>query len=133
MPRARRHSVTPSSWPTGRSPGSGPTSNLRSVAPDRSHAGCRSSSTGGDGRRAPGGSVLIDASGSMGLDVGDIWEIVELVAGATVAAYAGDGREGTLRILARGGRGVCQGDCAADLGSGNIIDGPALRWLARQP
>ena len=49
--------------------------------------------------RAQGGTVLIDASGSMCLSVEDLWSIVENAPGATVAVYAGDGPRGSLRIL----------------------------------
>ena len=87
----------------------------------------------GKKRWAQGGSVLIDASGSMSLSVKDLWAIVENAPGATVAVYAGQDSRGLLRILARNGRIVPREACHHDhLGSMNVVDGPALRWLARQ-
>lgn len=87
----------------------------------------------GKKRWVPGGTVLIDVSGSMNLSVAKIWEIVESAPGATVAVYAGDGRRGTLRILARDGRVAAREACRGNgMGTMNVVDGPALRWLARQ-
>jgi hypothetical protein len=82
---------------------------------------------------APGGAVLIDASGSMSLPAEAIRRIVERAPGATVAAYAGHAGVGTLKILARRGRIAHADDCnLREAGNGNVVDGPALRWLARQ-
>jgi hypothetical protein len=82
---------------------------------------------------APGGAVLIDASGSMSLPAEAIRRIVERAPGATVAAYAGHANVGILKILARRGRIAHPDDCSLrDAGNGNVVDGPALRWLARQ-
>lgn len=84
-------------------------------------------------RRLRGGTVLVDASGSMGLTDRDLERIVEAAPGATVAAYCGDDRHGKLVIVAERGR-MATGteiDNRCDLG-GNVVDGPALRWLAKQ-
>jgi hypothetical protein len=52
---------------------------------------------------------------------------------ATVAIYAGRGASGTLSIVAARGRMASSSDIGAMLGRGNVVDGPALRWLAQQP
>lgn len=83
--------------------------------------------------RVAGGATLIDVSGSMALNADHVWDVVTAAPGATVACYAGRGDSGTLRILARHGRLVRREDCEPDFGSMNVIDGPALRWLSRQP
>ena len=81
----------------------------------------------------PGGAVLIDASGSMSLSSESVRRLVERAPGATIAAYAGAGNSGILKVLARGGHVAWSQDCClSDAGNGNVVDGPALRWLARQ-
>ena len=85
--------------------------------------------------RGCGGTVLIDASGSMHLGAGDLAAILRAAEGAQVACYDGH-REGwgALRILARDGRRVADDLIAPPTGGGgNVVDGPALRWLAAQP
>ncbi|MCZ6784109.1 MAG: hypothetical protein O7G30_12455 [Proteobacteria bacterium] len=80
-----------------------------------------------------GGSVLIDASGSMSLDAADIDRIIAGAPSATlVALYSGTGDRGELRVVVREGRraGV---EALTPPGAGNIVDLPALEWLARQP
>lgn len=89
-------------------------------------------------RKAPStGSILVDCSGSMELSIESVASLVEKMPAATVAAYAGiQGSEcsGRLVVLARNGR-ICNVNDSrlAALGSGNIVDGPALEWLGRQP
>jgi hypothetical protein len=79
-----------------------------------------------------GGTVLIDTSGSMSLDADDLVEIVAAARGAVqVAIYSGRGDEGELRLVARNGLRVAEGDLEP-FGKGNIVDLPALEWLARQ-
>jgi hypothetical protein len=84
--------------------------------------------------RKVGGTVLIDASGSMGLSKDDLERIVKTAPLATVAAYAGRRRNGVLMVVASKGRMVT-GDAIRVLTNlhGNVVDGPALQWLARQP
>ena len=84
-------------------------------------------------RRQRGGTVLIDASSSMRFTPGDLEVITAAVPLATVAVYTGCGRSGTLVIVASRGR-VVSADALrqAVRGCGNVIDGPALRWLASQ-
>jgi hypothetical protein len=85
--------------------------------------------------RLPGGTLLIDGSGSMRLDGKAILALLDVAPGAQVAKYDGaDGGWGRIRILARGGWRV-QDPLLVEkcCGKGNVIDGPALRWLATQP
>tara|TARA_B100001939_G_scaffold187012_1_gene161115 strand:- start:3880 stop:5391 length:1512 start_codon:yes stop_codon:yes gene_type:complete len=79
-----------------------------------------------------GGTVLIDASGSMNFDGNDILEIMSEVPAVTIAMYNGMGRYGNLRIIARNGRRVDDDYIDYHSGRGNVIDKPALEWLGRQ-
>ncbi len=101
-------------------------------------------------RRIPGGSVLIDDSGSMNLTQKQLNDIVEGAPAAIVASYAGTSRMqdehgkaimdendhavpgGEIRILAKEASRVAHKDLEIDMGN-NMIDGPALEWLAEQP
>jgi hypothetical protein len=84
-------------------------------------------------RRDLGGTVLIDASGSMQLESKDLKEILESAPGCTVGVYSGNTMDGVLRILAQDGRQVEERWIAAPAGGANVIDGPALEWLSKQP
>ena len=55
-------------------------------------------------RRLVGGTVLIDASGSMGWSQEDILRCVEAAPAATIAVYSGRNKEGILRVVAKDGR-----------------------------
>ncbi|MBW2313721.1 MAG: hypothetical protein JRH10_05985 [Deltaproteobacteria bacterium] len=80
-----------------------------------------------------GGAVLVDTSGSMHLPLEGLDALVDASRGAAlVAIYSGSEREGELRVVARGGRRANEADLEP-FGSGNIVDVPALEWLARQP
>jgi hypothetical protein len=83
-------------------------------------------------RRAPGGAVLIDASGSMAFTPADVDAIVQALPGATVAMYSGTSYKGVLTLLAKNGRRVADVECKPRY-DGNCVDGPALEWLAKQP
>jgi hypothetical protein len=85
-------------------------------------------------RRAPvrGGTVLIDTSGSMSLDAAGVDSILRASSGAAlVAIYSGTDKAGELRIVARDGRRADAKDLVP-FGRGNIVDEPALEWLAHQ-
>jgi hypothetical protein len=88
--------------------------------------------------RGNGATVLIDTSGSMGLDSEEIIEILEAAPGSLIAMYSGhtgpSGR-GILTIIGRCKRAAESREidcCNREAGGGNVIDGPALDWLARQ-
>jgi len=86
-------------------------------------------------RLAKGGTVLIDTSGSMNLEPEQVHAVLAVLPAATVAVYSGNGSAGSVSIIAQNGR--CSSAAAikrriAEVGSGNIVDGPALRWLAGQ-
>jgi hypothetical protein len=85
-------------------------------------------------RSQKGGTVLIDGSGSMSFSPAELERIVVTAPAATVAVYSGHGRNGTLTVVARKGRmATADGIRSSRCGSGNIVDGPALEWLARHP
>ena len=85
-------------------------------------------------RRQRGGTVLIDASGSMRFSPSDLERVITAAPLATVGIYGGRGRSGTLTIVASKGRMAASALIkAASCQHGNVVDGPALRWLARQP
>lgn len=79
-------------------------------------------------------TILIDASGSMHLTAAAIQAIVEKAPASVVAAYAGDASDNTgiLRVLARDGRMSGRAK-DFDFPRSNIVDVPALKWLAGQP
>ena len=79
-----------------------------------------------------GGTVLIDASGSMRFTGKDILEIMQEVPAVTIAMYNGYSNEGHLRIIARNGRRVDESYINEHAGSGNVVDLPALQWLGKQ-
>ena len=79
-----------------------------------------------------GGTVLIDASGSMRLSGQDIVEIMQQVPAVTIAMYNGWSKEGFLRIIARNGRRVQEDYIHEHSGHGNVVDLPALQWLGKQ-
>jgi hypothetical protein len=89
-------------------------------------------------RRARGGTILCDASGSMNYCDDDIERIIRDAPAAKIAFYAGTprgrGAYGRIVIAADRGRAATVAAVHDALpGGNNLIDGPALRWLARQP
>jgi hypothetical protein len=85
-------------------------------------------------RHAPGGTVLVDASGSMALSAEQLAAIVEAAPTGKVAIYCGRSTSGRITVVADRGRMATDKDMRrARVGGGNVIDGPALRWLANQP
>ena len=81
-----------------------------------------------------GASLLVDCSGSMRLEPDDIDAIIATLPAALIGLYSAKRDAGTLAIVAARGRiaspvphmGMIYGSC-------NVVDGPALEWLARQP
>lgn len=85
--------------------------------------------------RRPGGTLLIDISGSMSWAHEQTQDLIERIPAMTVAVYSGHTKDGHLTIIARSGRVVASGFNARAFGHGlsNVVDGHALAWLARQP
>lgn len=83
-----------------------------------------------------GGTVLIDASGSMNLSADEIRAILDRAPASTVAMYSGmSSGTGSVSIIAKAGRMATDREIdrrRSHVGGGNIIDGPALRWLSKQ-
>lgn len=88
--------------------------------------------------KGKGGVVIIDCSGSMSLSRDDVMSIVTSSPGCTVLAYGvqswdkGDDGEATVPnawVLADGGRIV---DTMPEMGGGNGVDLPALKWAVEQ-
>ena len=87
-------------------------------------------------QRVYGGTILIDASGSMNFSGDDILEIMQLLPAVTIAMYndrGGEWGEGALRIIGRNGKRVSEEYLSRWSGGGNLVDGPALQWLSKQP
>jgi hypothetical protein len=84
--------------------------------------------------RGEGGIVVFDCSGSMGVTMNDVKAILKHFAGATIMAYTYRGADNANAwVLARNGRMINDGDFSGiDLGNGNGVDSPALRWAVRQ-
>jgi hypothetical protein len=80
-----------------------------------------------------GGTILIDASGSMSFDGQDILEVMQLLPAVTIAMYNGKSNTGDLRIIAKNGKRVTEKYLDEHSGYGNVVDGPALEWLGTQP
>jgi len=100
----------------------------RLVAPYRLPVDCRVFC---QKKKMAGGTVLIDVSGSMSLSLKDLKRIVDVAPATTIAVYSGRGKKGTLTIIGEKGRLVDdRGLAEACHSNGNIIDGPALRWLS---
>jgi len=86
------------------------------------------------------GTLLIDASGSMDFDNDDIEEIVKLLPASTIAIYSGtnhpenfakDDTVGYLHVIAKNGKWVKEIPDIEQFRN-NIVDGPAIDWLAKQ-
>lgn len=89
-------------------------------------------------QRGKGGTLLIDCSGSMGLTYNSILQVLEQRPFATIAIYAGapGAMDGFLILVVDRGKRISEIELKAQyrkLGCGNIVDGPALKWLAKRP
>ena len=84
-------------------------------------------------KKVPGGSVLIDDSGSMSWTTAELKEIILAAPATIIGAYAGWASGGELVIVAEDGRYANMEDRSNHpRGGGNIVDLPALEWLASQ-
>ena len=79
--------------------------------------------------REAGGTILVDASGSMG-DWNEILQWCEKAPFGTIAYYAGNGRSGALYVYARNGKRARE--IVNPHMGGNTVDGPAMDWLLTQ-
>jgi hypothetical protein len=80
--------------------------------------------------RRPGGTILVDASGSMG-DFNEVTKWMSRQPFGTIAYYAGDGYEtGQLFVYARNGWRAEQ--IVEPNGGDNSVDGKAIDWLLSQ-
>jgi len=82
------------------------------------------------GRRRAGAAVLIDVSGSMSLSNEMILDIIKQCPASIVAIYSGFRTDGILRIVAENGR--YNTDLKRGMGGANVVDIPALHWLAKR-
>ena len=96
---------------------------------------------GGDGKafglKKPyrGGTLLVDLSGSMRLNLDQVRRFVIRSPAATVAVYASteDLQGGILAVISKRGRVIPDDSEVREvLSSGNVVDGPALLWLSQQ-
>lgn len=83
------------------------------------------------GRRRTSSAVLVDVSGSMGLSAAEITQIVKQSPASIVAIYSAHGSIGGVRIVAEKGRFYTKVNHG--MGRSNVIDLPALEWLAKRP
>ena len=93
-------------------------------------------------QRVYGGTILIDASGSMSFSGDDILEIMQMLPAVKIAMYNSTyeddkgtrmyGQTGSLRIIGDNGKRVTTEYLDRYSGGGNLVDGPALKWLSQQ-
>lgn len=84
-------------------------------------------------KKTKGAALLVDVSGSMAWTADDLARVLNEVPAATIALYSGAGPSGKLVIVARKGRAASMTAAHRYMMGGNVIDGPALQWLADQP
>ena len=83
--------------------------------------------------RVMAGTALIDCSGSMSLDESIVRQLMARLPAVEVALYSGlpnNTSKGWLCVIARNGRLADLTSVLPSFGSYNVVDGPALRWLA---
>ena len=84
-------------------------------------------------KNKPGGTVVIDASGSMGATSENLKVLARLIPSATIAYYSGNDRAyGKLSIYALKGRRFDGELPAHTLMGGNSVDLAAVRWLLKR-
>ena len=85
-------------------------------------------------RQKPGGTVVIDASGSMGVNRKNLAKLLELIPTATVAYYSGNEKgKGKLVVYALEGKRYSGELPEETLLGGNAVDLPAVKWLLSMP
>lgn len=89
--------------------------------------------------------MVVDCSGSMDMQVSYIDQILAIAPAATIAVYSSNALDkqwnrahgglytGHLAIVAHKGKRIATEEIEQYLHGGNVVDGEALRWLARQP
>lgn len=89
-------------------------------------------------KKAKGGTILLDCSGSMGLSLRNITNLLDHAPMLTVAGYSDDKKScasGSLAIFIKNGMiadRISVKEWYEIRGTGNVIDGPAIRWLIKQ-
>jgi hypothetical protein len=90
-------------------------------------------------KRSRGGTVIIDASGSMSIHPSQIDEILDEIPLGTIATYSGlKGDHGDLFVIAKNGaRAIAKNGARAvnnlrPRGLMNLVDVPALEWMLKQ-
>lgn len=90
-------------------------------------------------QKAKGGTILLDCSSSMALSPNNISHLLDYAPMLTVAGYAGIEeccKKGSLAIFIKNGTTANKSrvrEWYKKTDGGNIVDGPALRWLIKQP
>lgn len=86
-------------------------------------------------KKSPGGTVLIDDSGSMSFSTEDLEAIMKAAPAVNIAAYSGHIDKGELVILGKDGKYAdpTEDGSARPYGGNNLVDLPALEWLATMP
>lgn len=84
-------------------------------------------------KKAHGAALLVDVSGSMSWSEAHLARVLDEVPAATIALYSGSGDTGRLVIVAHKGRCATMTSASRFMYGGNVVDGPALQWLADQP
>lgn len=88
-------------------------------------------------RKQGTGSFLCDASGSMRWKIEDLLSVLEAMPRANVGVYAGHHDRGDLLVVAKEGRRASRKVITEAVNNtllgANVVDGPALEWLAKQP
>lgn len=89
-------------------------------------------------KHIPGGTILLDCSGSMAIQPDQLRLILKHSPAAAVACYGSaagsSNKSGVLVSVAEEGVVMKEDFHVSSLiGSGNVVDGPALRWLSTMP
>jgi hypothetical protein len=86
-------------------------------------------------RQKPGGTVVIDASGSMSATAENLTVLARLIPTATIAYYSGypSGGKGVLAVYADKGKRYAGALPDETLLGGNSVDLAAIRWMMEHP